>query len=174
MTPGKGTGVEGSLMRKRLQRLQERLKSEEGFTLIELMVVVMIIGELIALSVPTFLGAKGRAQDSTAKAAAVRAIQTARIGYTNSVQYSASTAQLAADEPSLTFQVAGTASSGTKDASVTAPTTQQFVAAVWSPSGTCFYAFDDAAVGTKYAKRTGITQSSCTASNYTLATFNGW
>jgi prepilin-type N-terminal cleavage/methylation domain-containing protein len=39
---------------------------EAGFTLIELMVVVLIIAILIAIAIPTFLGARSRAQDRVA------------------------------------------------------------------------------------------------------------
>lgn len=44
--------------------LLRRFRQSDGFTLIELMVVVMIIAVLIAVSIPLFLGFRSRAQDS--------------------------------------------------------------------------------------------------------------
>jgi type IV pilus assembly protein PilA len=55
-------------MRRRDERSTGGLRAEAGFTLIELMVVVLVIGLMIAIALPTFLGARKRAQD--------RAIQT--------------------------------------------------------------------------------------------------
>ncbi len=51
-------------MRTMLQAIRDRRENEneEGFTLIELMVVVLIIAILIAIAIPTFLGARNRAR----------------------------------------------------------------------------------------------------------------
>ena len=51
---------------------------EDGFTLIELMVVVLIIAILLAIAIPTFLGAQDRARDRAAQSDLRNAITAAK------------------------------------------------------------------------------------------------
>ena len=51
-------------MRARLQRIRS---NEDGFTLIEILVVILIIGVLAAIAIPSFLNQTNKATDASAK-----------------------------------------------------------------------------------------------------------
>src|ERR1700676_5643313 len=93
--------------RRAHRRKNARDRGEEGFTLIELMVVVLIIAIPIAIAIPTFLGARQKAQDRAAQSNLRNALTAAKTAYVDSQNYlSDSVTAYTSIEPSLTF-VAG-------------------------------------------------------------------
>lgn len=70
-----------------LERLRQRPKDDEGFTLIELMVVVLIAGITIAIGLPTVLGARQRAQDRAAQSDLRKGIAAAKKYFTDGDTY---------------------------------------------------------------------------------------
>src|SRR3954453_8850319 len=83
----------------------QRDGSDDGFTLIELMVVVLIIAILIAIAIPTFLGAQNRARDRGAQSNLRNALTAAKtVATDNSGQFDqVDVAALTAAEGSLSF-----------------------------------------------------------------------
>jgi type IV pilus assembly protein PilA len=80
-----------------------RLKSESGFTLVELLVVILIVGILAAIAIPAFLNQTTKANDAAAKTQ-VGTLQTAIRAYAvenNGTYVGATLAKLQTIEPTL-------------------------------------------------------------------------
>lgn len=88
---------------------RDRSADEHGFSLVELMVVVLIIGVLLAVGIPTFVGAQQRSGNRAAQADLRNGVTAAKVvandGDGSMVDVTPAT--LAAEEGSITFATAG-------------------------------------------------------------------
>ena len=140
-----------------LEHLKERRQSEEGFTLIELMVVVLIMGILMAIAIPTFLATQGSAHDASAKSNATNAFTNEKAYFEdNQVFIDAGTTGGATLDANLPWGANGfapavgkvTAAAGSTAAGViteaaAGATGAALVVEASSTSGNCFYIEDD-------------------------------
>jgi type IV pilus assembly protein PilA len=129
-------------------------REERGFTLIELMVVVLIIAILIAIAIPTFLGARQRAQNRAAQSNVRNALTAEKTFFTDAQAYSQQTADLTAIEPSLTYTNVAASMAATGNIvyiQVYGTPATTVVVGAQSGSGKCFWARDTTgSPGTQY------------------------
>src|ERR1700684_2689377 len=98
-----------------LDRLRERqtaelegvTEAEAGFTLIELMVVLLIIAILLAIAIPTFLGVTSSANDRAAQSNLTNGLTEATAQYQSSGQtYSGISGLLQSSAPEFSWSAA--------------------------------------------------------------------
>jgi type IV pilus assembly protein PilA len=132
------------------QMLRKRHEDEKGFTLIELMVVVLIIAILIAIAIPTFLGARKKAQDRAAQSNLRNALTAEKTFYTDAQTYTATAASLTAIEPSLGYVSTTGTMAVTGNKVFVSVASGAVTLGAHSASGTCYWIHDDAASATGY------------------------
>jgi type IV pilus assembly protein PilA len=80
---------------------REANPEEAGFTIIEMMVVILIIAILIAMAVPQFLAARTRADDRAAQSDLRNGLTAEKTVYTDTQEYYQNSVAVKAAEPSL-------------------------------------------------------------------------
>ncbi|MGI8794106.1 MAG: type II secretion system protein [Acidimicrobiales bacterium] len=156
---------------------ERRNREDEGFTLIELMVVVLIIAILLAIAIPTFLGARDRANDRAAQSSLRNALTAAKTIFTDNQSYaSADPAGLLLVEPSLTYLATGTTSETFKEVSVDGAAVSAWYGASKSKSGICYQIKDasGASGGTTYRKGSATCSATDAVTASASFTTDGW
>jgi prepilin-type N-terminal cleavage/methylation domain-containing protein len=145
-------------------------RREEGFTLVELMIVVLIIAILIAIAMVTFPATRDRARDRGAQADLRNALSAEKAHFADKEAYTQVRAELAAIEPSLAYDAAadqaptvGSVAYAASGATVTLATR--------SATGTCFYLRDTATSGTTYLRNSACDRPSAPTGAFTAT---GW
>jgi type IV pilus assembly protein PilA len=125
--------------------------AEDGFTLVELMVVVLILGVLMVIAIPTMVGARERAMDRRTQANIRNALLAEKAYYSDSASYTDVPTDMTAIEAALDYLAGDTPVVETTVYLLSVPADDQIYISSKSESGTCFYLTEIAASGAEYA-----------------------
>jgi len=136
-----------------IQRLNDRrhaagdIGEDAGFTLIELMVVLLILAILLAIAIPTFLGVTKSANDRAGQSNLNTAMLNAKAAYqSNGQSYSTPNAVTAsvlqAAEPGVSFTTGNSTGQGSVSVFPTADG-NAIVLAVYTKTNNCWYQIDN-------------------------------
>lgn len=161
-----------TIMLQFIKTLKDRANTSEesGFTLIELMVVLLIIAILMLIAIPTFLGARTKAQNRAAQTDLRNALTAEKTAYTSGSVYQASPTTMKGIEPSLDWVNATPTTTPPNQVDVAVSSTGNTVCmSAQSASGTYYGMIDIAtgsSAGTYFASSTtasGVQPATCSS-----------
>ncbi len=150
--------------------IRRRLAGSEGFTLIELMVVVMIIAVLIAIAIPSFLGFRKSAQDRAAQSEIRNVLLSEKAYWLEKGDYTQTAADITALEPNADL-VGGPAAGVFIDLNGASADIVCIVRT--AASGNTFAIWESSTAGTFYGK-TDLSTADCPAAAPGTYTQGGW
>lgn len=155
--------------------------SDDGFSLIELMMVVLIIAVMIAIAVPTFLGATDRARDRAVQQNVRNALTAARAAGADAAGYSDIVlVDFPISEQQFTWLDGATSSVSPTEISVGIDNVNAVVTLVaLGESGECFMIRDwsNQAPGVEFARvpaSAGVPCSGASGTNAAVVWADGW
>ena len=161
-----------------LQSIKARLgrDDEQGFTLIELMVVVLIIAILLAIAIPTFLGARNTANARGAQSDLRNALTAEQTFWTNNQSFTVTATDLNPIEPNLTWVAAAPtkASAANTVATFMSSDGSMLWLQAYGKDGNCYTQFQNNEPGasgtvTGYYSTAASSAGACTAPTVTAA-----
>ncbi|HLE39749.1 MAG TPA: prepilin-type N-terminal cleavage/methylation domain-containing protein [Acidimicrobiia bacterium] len=154
-----------------LKTIRNGLKRDEGFTLIELMVVVMIIAVLIAIAIPSFLGFRKSAQDRSAQSEVRNVLLSEKAFWLDNGNYTQTAADITAFEPNalLNADPALGVAIDLRDLDADIVCVSRTAA-----SGNSFSVWESASAGTYYGATNLVGAGDCPAAAPGTYTQGGW
>jgi type IV pilus assembly protein PilA len=150
--------------------IRRNLSRDEGFTLIELMVVVMIIAVLIAIAIPSFLGFRKSAQDRSAQSEVRNVLLAEKAFWLEEGDYTETAADITALEPNAS--VAADPADGVY-LDLNAASSDVVCITRTADSGNTFSVWESATAGTYYGD-TDLSAAACPAAAPAGYSQGGW